>query len=142
MTVATPPQLPKDQLMTEPRWRHHDRSSASGWWEPRREGERSNEYLARVLTAMHADELAANARAYHYDDFACPPEIDDGMPQHRLLNDLHRWARASPMVNEARVNEVARAVINGEFDGTVAESEAWAKSPEGQKTFKDLMGPS
>lgn len=111
------------------------------WWETRHEGEPTNEYLARVLTEMHAGELATKARAYHYDDFACPLEIDDGMPQHRLLNDLHNWVRTSPMVNESRLKEVCTAVINGEFDGTVAESEAWAKSPQGQKTFKDLMGP-
>jgi len=111
------------------------------WWETRREGERSNDYLGRVLDALHAEPLAANARAYHYDDYFCPDDIDDGMPQHRLLSHLHEWVRTAPNVNEGRLREVCQAVVDGEFDGTKEESEEWAASPSGQAVFKELVDP-
>jgi hypothetical protein len=110
------------------------------WWDTRRENEPTNEYLGRVLDALGAQTMAVNARAYHYDDYFCPPEVDDGMNMIRLRRDLLDWARHSPRANDRRVKEVADAVVHGEFDGTKAESEAWAASPDGRETFRELLG--
>lgn len=59
-------------------------------WRPRQDGERTAPYLARVLDELgpHFAQLAANARALHYDDYFCPPDVDDGANIHRLVADL------------------------------------------------------
>lgn len=107
------------------------------WWETRREGEPTNEYLARVLDELGAHQLAANARAYHYDDFFCPAEIDDGANIHRLIRDISKWAGP---VAASRPTDVMNAAKNGEFDGTREESRAWGQSAEGQAVMRDLLG--
>lgn len=112
-------------------------------WEPRREGEATADYLARVLDESGLPELAANARAKHYDDYFCPPEVDDGLNMHRLIGDLQ--SQISPTaVKESqryrRIKALQDATMAGEFDGTSEESEAWSRSPQGQATFQSLLG--
>lgn len=123
------------------------------WWEPRREGEATADYLARVLDELGAGELATQARACHFDDYRCPPDVDDGMNIHRLVHGVKVWAlhhpaaapSATPPVSDraaliARVRAVVNAAFAGEFDGTTEESRAWAETPEGRATFRELMG--
>ena len=62
----------------------------------------------------------------YYDDYKSPL----AMPETRLYND----AKA------AGLHAIAAAVLDGEFDATKEESDAWAASPEGQQAFRDLTG--
>lgn len=92
---------------------------------PREEGEPTTEYLARVLTDLKApDWMVSYASEGHYDDFKSPLP----MPEHQL----HADAR------ENGLPQVAAWVEEGVFDSTKAESEAWARSPEGQALFAEL----
>lgn len=111
-------------------------SSDEQWWAPRRDNEPTAEYLARVLDDLGATQLAANARAYHYDDYRCPDHIDDAMNIYRLILDIEAWAVTHNHPRRARI--VAAAARFGEFDGTADEATAWAASPEGQATFAQL----
>lgn len=108
------------------------------WWEGRRDGEATADYLARVLHDLGAYQVAANARMYHYDDFFCPEEIDDGANIHRLVRDVADWAANNGGPDRARM--VIEAAKNGEFDGTREESRAWVQSAEGQALMRDLLG--
>lgn len=108
------------------------------WWAPRRPGEATAGYLARVLDDLGARDLARNARACHYDDFRCPDHIDDAMNIHRLIADVQGWAVANSYPRRART--VMAAAVNGEFDSTAAEAQAWARSPEGRSVWQELIG--
>lgn len=108
------------------------------WWEGRRKDEPTADYLSRVLDELGAPDLAANALAYHYDDFFCPEEIDDGANIHRLVRDVADWAANNGGPDRART--LIEAAKYGEFDGTEAESRAWGQSAEGQALMRDLLG--
>lgn len=87
------------------------------------------ERLAQALEALddpRLDLIIERARSGFYDDFKTPLAY----PQIELLKDLRPFGHA----------EIIRRIIDGEFDATPEESAAWAKSPEGQKAFKSLMG--
>lgn len=105
------------------------------WWEPRQKGERTFAYLGRVLDQLGALTLAENARNAHYDDFECPPEIDDGMNMQRLVADLERWGGRA---QRRRAAVVIAAVKVGEFDATKEESDRYAASARGQADLRAL----
>lgn len=75
--------------------------------------------------AMEA--IIERAKKDFYNDYFGVPDA----PQSRLIFDLRR-AKAS--------EEIIENVTNGKYDGTSAEANEWAKSPEGVETFKDLIG--
>lgn len=110
------------------------------WWEPRKNGEPTAEFLGRVLYQLGATELAINARAFHYDDYRCPDHIDDGGNINRLVRDVARWAQTRDSRNLAVT--VVEAAMVGEFDGTQEESVAWAHSAEGQEVYAEFMRQS
>jgi hypothetical protein len=85
------------------------------------------DYLAAELEAAGASpEMVAKARAGYYHDFRSPLP----MPISQLVADLV----------SARLPVLARRAREGDFDATKDEAEAWAASPEGQETFRDLLG--
>lgn len=87
----------------------------------------TTERLARALEAARAPAaMVRKARDGYYDDYKSPL----AMPETRLYND----AKA------AGLHAIAAAVLDGEFDATKEESDAWAASPEGQQAFRDLTG--
>lgn len=93
----------------------------------RREGEATAAFLARVLVDEGAPEwMVSLARDAHYDDFLSPI----AMPELQLYHD----AKANGLP------QIAGWVEEGVFDSTKAESEAWAKSPDGQAAFRELIG--
>lgn len=110
-------------------------------WEGRKPHELSSEYLGRVLeNYLGFKEMAVRARRGHFDDYFCPPEVDDGMNINRLVNELKEKAdrihRGSSQ--HRRILEVREAAIQGEFDGTKEESDRWAASKEGQTAMSEF----
>lgn len=120
--------------------------NAQRWWTPRGEGEATAAYLARVLDELGAGELATKARAFHFDDYRCPPDVDDGANIHRLIAAVESWAMNHPdrldpqrdRERRRRAGVVIGAAALGEFDGTDEEARAWADSPEGRATFREF----
>jgi hypothetical protein len=110
------------------------------WWERRREGEATTVYLGRVLDDLGATDLAERARLGHFDDYFCPDEVDDGANIHRLIHQLGSWACLGTRERRTRAKVMIEAAKDGEFDGTREEADRWAKSPDGQQAFHDLMG--
>jgi hypothetical protein len=89
----------------------------------------TTERLARALEEAGAPTaMIERARQGYYDDFKSPL----AMPEMQLLTD----ARA------AGLESIAEGVLRGEWDATKEESDAWARSPEGQAAFQELLGPN
>lgn len=76
----------------------------------------TNEMLAAALDEAGLPELAAKARRGFYHDFQSPLT----MPQMQLCADLAAAGTTAAM----RVRE---RVIDGEFDATEEEADAWAE---------------
>lgn len=93
----------------------------------RLDGEPTPAYTARVLAAEGAPgHMVSLAREGHYDDFLSP-----------LAFGLHQLAADAI---EANLPEYVLAWVgDGVFDATKVESDAWAKSPEGQSVFTELV---
>lgn len=120
------------------------------WWELRREGEMTPEYLGRVLADVGLPALAERARMGHFDDFHAPAEVADGLELVHLVVELRREAAKVtdghghpfriPTIEMRRemIAAVENAVRHGEFDATAAESDRWAASKDGQETFAEL----
>jgi hypothetical protein len=88
--------------------------------------EPTTERLARDLEAAGAPAIMiVRARAGYYDDYKSPLAF----PETQLLTD----ARA------AGLEDIAQGVMDGRWDGTREESDAWAASPEGQAAFTELI---
>lgn len=113
------------------------------WWEARREGEPTADYLARVLAELGLPKLAAKASLKHYDDYFCPPEVDDGMNIHHLVADLQNALPGMhPVGRRERTKQVIEAAKNGTFDGTKEEARAWEESAEGKAAMAELLDES
>jgi hypothetical protein len=88
----------------------------------------TTERLALALVKVGAPPLMIErAREGYYDDYKSPL----AMPETQLLIDAR----------EARLGrEFYGRIVDGEFDATKAEAEEWAASPDGQETFRQLLG--
>lgn len=101
--------------------------------------------------ALHTTERLARAIEHHLT--TPPPGADPA--RIRDLADLARKGHfdeylttlAEPLlalVQQARalhLDDIAQRTIDGEFDATLAEAQAWRASPEGQRTFMELIDP-
>jgi hypothetical protein len=76
----------------------------------------------------------------YYHDYLSPLTF----PEMQLVNDLRELASApaTPRNSRPLLREMAQRVIDGEFDASKEESDAWAASPEGQETFRQLVDDS
>jgi hypothetical protein len=91
--------------------------------------EPTTEKLARALEEVNAPAvMIIRARAGYYDDYKSSLTF----PEMQLLSD----ARA------AGLESIAQGVIDGKWDSTKEESDEWAKSPEGQEVFNQLLKPN
>jgi len=90
---------------------------------PDREGK---DILADALLKLGLMDMSLKARGGYYHDFLSPLP----MPEMQLVNDLAGAANRMP-ANRREILALRAAVINGEHDANVEESEAWARSPEG-----------
>ena len=85
----------------------------------------TKERLALILEEAGLTDMAARARAGYYDDY----ESELVMPCIQLVSDLYAAGR----------RDLALRARAGEWDATMEESQAWARSPEGQATFRSLL---
>jgi hypothetical protein len=87
----------------------------------------TTERLARALESLNDPALAgmiAQARAGYYDDY----KSSLAMPQVQLVLNIRSHGHP----------EFAKRVIDGEFDATLEEGEAWINSLEGQAALAQL----
>jgi hypothetical protein len=91
--------------------------------------EPTTEKLAKALEEVNApSEMIYKARAGYYDDFKSPL----AMPEMQLLADARMY----------NLESIAQGVMEGKWDSTKEESDEWAKSPEGQEVFDQLVRPN
>lgn len=110
------------------RWTREGKHWIRGCGDPAPAGS-SREKLAQALAAAAAPaDMIAAARAGRWDEYLS----EHAMPQHLLLDEL----RANGL------DHLVPRVLDGDFDATPAESDAWAASPEGQAVFGGLLGDS
>lgn len=69
--------------------------------------------------------MITKALSGYYDDFKSPL----AMPEMQLLADARKHG----------LTTIAEGVMR-EWDATPEESKEWAQSPEGQATFRELLG--
>jgi hypothetical protein len=98
----------------------------------------TTEKLALALEAVPGmpAQLIKLARAGHYDDY----KSSLALPLWQLRHDLLNASRAMTYTSRMLVKALIRDVVEGEFDGTKEESEAWARTPEGQEALR-AFGP-
>lgn len=97
----------------------------------------TKDILADELRKIGLTTMAEKAATGYYHDFLSPLST----PCLQLAHDLKTFAEA-PSLSEPRRLEVRTLLarhMNGEFDASKEESEAWAASQEGQETFGALM---
>jgi hypothetical protein len=94
--------------------------------------------LARALSAIPGvpREMIQHAVDGYYHDYLSPLAT----PEIQLVADLRNLASlgATPHDSRRALRELAKRVIGGEFDATKAESDEWARSPEGREVFRQL----
>jgi hypothetical protein len=94
--------------------------------------------LARALSAIPGvpRDMIEKAIAGYYHDYLSPL----AMPELQLIHDLRELAAlpATPCNTRPLLRALAQAVTDGDYDASPEESDAWAKSPDGQETFRAL----
>lgn len=81
---------------------------------------------AALVVALCPLEMVERARAGYYDDFLSDHGDNIGV----LVRELRALGQHS----------LAQRAMEGEFDSTREESDAWADSPEGRATIRELTG--
>lgn len=82
--------------------------------------------LAEALSLAGApQDMIERALAGYYDDYKSPLPA----PIVQLVADARSHG----------LPDIARRAMDGEFDATKQEGDEWAKSPEGQETFRQLL---
>lgn len=93
----------------------------------------TKDVLAVALREVGLVHMADVAATGYYHDFLSPLAT----PELQLVADLREAAVRNPGRKE-EIKALAARVVNGDFDATKEESDAWAASPEGQETFRGL----
>jgi hypothetical protein len=91
----------------------------------------TKDILSAALVEVGLPIMAVKAAQGYYHDFLSPldfPELD-------LIGDLTEIGTPTALAMRARV-------MDGEFDASIAESDAWVASPDGQETISRLTGES
>lgn len=89
--------------------------------------ETTQKLVAALREAGASKAMILRAEAAQYDDYLS----DSATP----ITDLYVAARAEGLT------QIVERAVNGDFDATEEESNAWAASEDGQATFRELMGP-
>lgn len=101
--------------------------------------EHTTEKLAAALREVPGvpADMIERALAGYYHDYLSPLAF----PEMQLVHDLHFLASlpATPRDSRPRLRDLAAQVVAGDFDASAEEADAWARSPEGQATFRELF---
>lgn len=98
--------------------------------------EPSSEKLAKALDEAGLTDMAILARQDHFHDF----QSDLALPELELDNMLVRAIQnCQDLEQKAKIMDIRAKHHEGFWDATKEESDKWAKSPEGQETFKSLI---
>ena len=95
----------------------------------------TKDVLAEALRELGLNEMADKAAKGWYHDYLSP--LDTSVIT--LVDDL-AVAASHHMDNVKAIMFLRGQVMEGKFDATREESDEWAKSPEGQETFRKLIG--
>jgi len=93
----------------------------------------SDQILHDDLLEASLPHLAARAAAGEWNDYFG----QDAMPQHALIAVLHAEVVIANVVRKRLIQNV----IDGKYDGTRADADEWAASPEGQAVLGQLVRP-
>ena len=88
----------------------------------------TKDFLASELRKAGLMDMSIKAANGYYHDFLSPLAT----PCMQLAEDLHKVGTPEAMALRERH-------INGEFDATKEESDEWARGPEGQAAFAELI---
>ncbi|MCP3471443.1 hypothetical protein NLM33_18880 [Bradyrhizobium sp. CCGUVB1N3] len=103
--------------------------------------EHTKDKLAGALREVGLHEMAERAATGFYHDFLSPLDL----PEMELEKDLRVAAQVALSFNDQKRAQAIEAVrkrhINGDFDASPEESEAWAESEEGRDAFRQLIEP-
>jgi hypothetical protein len=83
------------------------------------------------------EAMIQRAEAGYYHDYLSPLAL----PEMALYNELRALANAPTRKgteSRAAILAIMEEVIDGHFDASTAESDAWARSPEGKRAFLAL----
>ena len=94
----------------------------------------TKDMLADELMRLGLMDMSLQARGGYYHDFLSPLAT----PELQLMGDLVAMAARLPDRRDA-ILALRERVMNGDFDATSEESDAWAESEEGQDTFHQLI---
>lgn len=94
--------------------------------------------LAEALSAVPGvpRDMIQRAVDGYYHDYLSPLTF----PEMQLVADLRELASlpATPRDSRPLLRALADRVVDGEFDASKEEADAWAASSEGQETFRQL----
>jgi len=90
--------------------------------------------LAEALREVGLHAMAEKAETGYYHDYLSPLAL----PETQLIEDLFSAADEDEAHRDA-ILSLRRRAINGDFDASIEESEAWAESEEGQDALRRLM---
>jgi hypothetical protein len=93
--------------------------------------------LAAELLKVGLNEMADRAITGWYDDYLSPL----GSPIVTLVDDLASAATKADINTLPAILALRKRAIDGDFDATKEESDAWAASPEGQAMMGMLGYP-
>jgi hypothetical protein len=95
--------------------------------------------LARALRAIPGvpQDMIKRAESGFYHGYLSPLVL----PDVQLYTDLKELAGQpeTPQLSRVQLIDLARQVVDGEFDASKAEAEEWMKSPEGQQAFQQVF---
>jgi hypothetical protein len=97
--------------------------------------EHTKDKLAAALRAVGLNEMADQAATGYYHDFLSPLAL----PEFVLVNGLNVEARKLPADERGPILDLRDRVIDGDFNASEEEADAWADSQEGQDTFRTLI---
>ncbi len=94
----------------------------------------TKDVLAAALREVGLTEMADKAATGYYHDYLSPLDF----PELQLVNDLAQASQGNPAKD--LILKLREDVMNGKYDANREESDAWARSPEGQAAFRSLTG--
>ena len=94
----------------------------------------TKDMLADALMQLGLMDMSLKARGGYYHEYLSPLDL----PEMQLVHDLAETMKKRPDIGQ-KIYDLRLRVINGDFDASAEESDAWAKSEDGQETFRKLM---